>query len=149
MFEDDAVGLLVDGLDHDRAHAGTRRGLADCLGIVAVILGPLDERLDVLRRDQANAMAQSAEQAPRMMGATASLQYHLCCILFAKEGFHLAAPELAPQYRAFLLIDAMKREHVLGRINRDALILKLPRFRGVLWDLVDDVSAATASMAAS
>jgi hypothetical protein len=27
---------------------------------VAVILGPLDEGLEVLRRDQANAMAQSA-----------------------------------------------------------------------------------------
>src|ERR1035437_7451181 len=70
-------------------------------------------------------MAQPGEQATPRMGATASLQYHLCCILFAKEGFHLAAPELAPQHRAFLLIDAMKGEHVLGRINRDALILHL------------------------
>ena len=57
VFEDDAVGLLVDGLDHNRAHGGTRGGLADRLGIVAVILGPLDEGLDVLRRDQTHIMA--------------------------------------------------------------------------------------------
>ena len=67
MFEDDAVGLLVDRLDHDHAHGGTRRRLTDCLGIIAVILGSLDERLDVLRRDETNLMAQSAQQAAPMV----------------------------------------------------------------------------------
>src|ERR1019366_6798590 len=60
-----------------------------------------------------------------MMGATASLQYHLRRILLAEESFHLGALELAPQHRAFLLIDAMKREHVLGRVDRDAFIFHL------------------------
>src|ERR1700739_4674247 len=59
------------------------------------------------------------------MGTPAGFQYHLGCILLAKECFHLAAPDLAPQHRAFLLIDTMKREHVLGRVDRDALKLHL------------------------
>jgi hypothetical protein len=67
MLEDDAAGLLVGSLDHDPAHGGTRRRLADCLGIMAVILGSLDERLDVLGRDETNLMAQPAQQAPPMV----------------------------------------------------------------------------------
>jgi len=41
--------------------------------------------------------------------------------LFGKEAFHLAALELAPQHWALLLIDTMQREHVLGRVDRNAL----------------------------
>jgi hypothetical protein len=69
------------------------------------------------------AMAQCVQQAPQMMGATGRLQYHLNCLLFAEESFNLAALEFSPQHRAFLLIDTVKREHVLGRIDRDALEL--------------------------
>jgi hypothetical protein len=71
-----------------------------------------------------------------MVGATAGLQYHLRRILFDEEGFHLGASELAPRRRALLLIDTMKREHVPGRIDRDALVLHLDG----PW-LVDDNSA--------
>jgi hypothetical protein len=60
-----------------------------------------------------------------MMGATARLQYHLSCLLFAEESFNLAALEFSPQHRAFLLIDTVKSEHVastycggLGRLDR-------------------------------
>jgi hypothetical protein len=38
--------------------------------------------------------------------------------LFAKEGFELTAFEFMPQHWALLLIDTVKREHVLGRIDR-------------------------------
>ena len=121
MFEDDAIGLLASRLDHHRTHGGTRRGLADRLGIVTVILGPLDERLDVLRRDQANTMTQLVQQPAPVVRATAGLQHHLGRFLFGEEALHLGTLEFAPQHRTLLLIDAMEGKHVLGRIDRDAL----------------------------
>ncbi len=94
VFEDDAIGLLVSRLDHHRAHGGTRRGLADRLGIVAVILSPLDERLDVLRWDQKNAIGPAGSTDDP--SATAALQHHFGCFLFRKEALHLGTFEFAP-----------------------------------------------------
>jgi hypothetical protein len=64
----------------------------------------------------ATSISRYLRTMPQMMGATARLQYHLSCLLFAEESFNLAALEFSPQHRAFLLIDTVKREHVLGRI---------------------------------
>ena len=73
-----------------------------------------------------------------MVGAPAGLQDHLGGLLFAEEGLYLAAPELAPQHRALLFIHTMQREDMLGRINRDALILHL----GGPWLLFDTSTLA-------
>ena len=44
-------------------------------------------------------------------------------LLFAKEGFNQTAFKPTPQRRAILLINALESEHVLGRIDRNALKL--------------------------
>src|SRR5258708_31626102 len=61
--EHDAVGLLLFGLDRNEAHARPLRRFTDGFGIGRVILLPLDERLDIGRRDQAHAMAELADLA--------------------------------------------------------------------------------------
>jgi hypothetical protein len=58
-----------------------------------------------------------------MMRAATGLKDNLGRLLFAEEGFDLTALELARKRRAILLIDATEGEHVLGRIDRNALKL--------------------------
>jgi len=55
--EHDAVRLLLFGLDRNEAHARPLGGFTDRLCIGGIVLLPLDERLDVGRRDQAHVMA--------------------------------------------------------------------------------------------
>jgi hypothetical protein len=55
--EHDGVRLLLLGLDRNKAHARPLRRFTDGLGIGRVVLLPLDERLDIGRRDQAHLMA--------------------------------------------------------------------------------------------
>ena len=50
--QDRSLGLLGGGLHRHEPHPRTPGGLANCLGIVAVILGAFHEGLDILRRDQ-------------------------------------------------------------------------------------------------
>src|SRR5207237_9159619 len=72
--EHDAVRLLLLGLDWDEAHARPLRCFTDGLGISCVVLLPLDEWLDVGRRDQSQTMAQLADLA--------------CPVVRAGTGFH-------------------------------------------------------------
>jgi hypothetical protein len=44
-------------------------------------------------------------------------------LLVSQRSSHLGTFEFAPQHRTLLLSDAMEGEHVLGRIDRDALKL--------------------------
>src|SRR6201981_1963440 len=53
-----AVRLLLFGLDRNEAHARPLGRFTDGLCIGGIVLLPLDERLDVGRRDQAHMMAQ-------------------------------------------------------------------------------------------
>src|SRR6516164_3640316 len=57
----DAVGLLLFGLDRNKAHARSLGRFTDGLCIGGIVLLPLDERLDVGRRDQAHMMAQLSD----------------------------------------------------------------------------------------
>src|SRR5215471_1092562 len=59
--EHDAVRLLLFGLDRNEAHAWPLRRFTDGLCIGRIVLLPLDERLDVDRRDQAHMMAQLSD----------------------------------------------------------------------------------------
>src|SRR5215472_17594931 len=54
----DAVRLLLFGLDRNKAHARPLGCFTDRLCIGGIVLLPLDERLDVGRRDQPHTMAQ-------------------------------------------------------------------------------------------
>src|SRR6516165_9574589 len=55
----DAVRLLLFGLDRNEAHARPLGRFTDGLCTGGIVLLPLDERLDVGRRDQAHMMAPS------------------------------------------------------------------------------------------
>jgi hypothetical protein len=121
MSEDDGLGLLVGGLDRDRAHGRTRRCLVDRFGVLAVVFAAFEERLYVLRREQSNPMTQLNEQAAPMMRAAARLQHHFSRLQLAEKRLDLATPELAPEHRAILIINAIQRENVFGRIDRNAL----------------------------
>jgi hypothetical protein len=68
-------------------------------------------------------MAQPAQHAAPVMGAAAGFHDHLGGRELAEEGFHLGALEVAPQHCTLLCINAMQGEHVLGDVDRNALIL--------------------------
>src|SRR5512133_3783832 len=61
--KNDAIRLLLLTLYRHEAHARPLRRLTDGFGVGRVVLLPLDERLDVGRRDQLYAMAQLADLA--------------------------------------------------------------------------------------
>src|SRR4051794_14487806 len=66
-------------------------------------------------------MSERHEPACPMMRAATGLQHNLGRLELAEEGFDLAPSELAAQHRAVLLVDTVQREHVLGRVDRNAL----------------------------
>src|SRR5262249_9861442 len=59
--EHDAVRLLLFGFDRNEAHARPLGRFTDGLCIGRIVLLPLDERLDVGRRDQAHIMTQLSD----------------------------------------------------------------------------------------
>src|SRR3954463_3792230 len=70
-YESGGLGLLAFG--SHKAHGRALGGLADRLGICGIVLLPLDERLDVCRREQPDPMPQPAALAGSIMGAAAGL----------------------------------------------------------------------------
>ena len=65
---------LLAALERDEAHGRPLHGLGDRFGIAIVVLVALQERLHVLRRDQADLMAEGGEAPADMVRAGASLQ---------------------------------------------------------------------------
>jgi hypothetical protein len=88
--ESGSLGLLAFG-SHE-AHGRALGGLADRLGICGIVLLPLDERLDVRRRDQPDRMPEHADLAGPIMGAAAGLHGDRAGGLGRQERANLAAP---------------------------------------------------------
>lgn len=65
--------LLHFRLDWDKARARSGHRLADRLGIGSIVLVPLHVRLDVMRRHQADVMAEGPELAGPVVGRPACL----------------------------------------------------------------------------
>src|SRR5215470_2299743 len=101
----DAVRLLLFGLDRHEAHARPLCRFTDGLCIGGIVLLPLDERLDVGRRDQAHLMAQLADLTRP--------------VVRAGTGFHCNdAPRLCCQETEKLhASDALAKEHMPGRVR--------------------------------
>src|SRR5215813_13383309 len=101
----DAVCLLLFGLDWNEAHARPLRRFTDGLCIGGIVLLPLDEPLDVDRRDQAHLMAQLSDLArPLVRTGTGFHRYH--------------APGLRCQETEKLhASDALAKEHIPGTIR--------------------------------
>jgi hypothetical protein len=66
-------------------------------------------------------MAHAGEHAAPMVRAGAGFQNNFRCRLLAEKSFDLRAPQLAAQNRPLPFINAMKREDMFGRVDRNAL----------------------------
>ena len=65
---------LLGRLDRDEAHSRSLHGLGDGLGIAEVVLMSLEERLNVLRGDQADVVPEWLNLARDVMRARACLE---------------------------------------------------------------------------
>ena len=90
-YKSGGLGLLAFG-SHE-AHGRALGGLADRLGICGIVLLPLDERLDVRRRDQPDRMPEHADLACPIMGAAAGLHGDRARGLGRQERANLAPPQ--------------------------------------------------------
>src|SRR5215469_18354354 len=103
--EHDAVRLLLFGSDRNQAHARPLGRFTDGLCIGRIVLPPLDERLDVGRRDQAHIMTQLSDLTrPVVRPGT---------------GFHRDdAPGLrCEEIEKLRASDALAKEHMPGAIR--------------------------------
>jgi hypothetical protein len=125
---DDWTGKLRGLSESDRPQSGTKHktrprapgGLADRLGVVAVVLGALDEGLHVLRWDQAHVVAEGGQFPCPMVRTGARFHRDLGWQMFLKERQHLSAAVIDTQHRLISLVDAVQCEHSLGRVNTNA-----------------------------
>src|SRR6516165_2756162 len=101
----DAVRLLLFGLDRNEAHARPLRRFTDGLGIGGIVLLPLDERLDVNRRDQAHMMAQLSDLTRPVMRT--GIGFH------REDAPGLRCSETKKLYPS----DALAKEHMPGTIR--------------------------------
>ena len=82
---------LLRGLDGNEVHGRPLHGLRDRLGIAIVVLVPLQERLDVLRRDEANVMPECPDLPGDVMRAAAGFQADKAARHIGKPALELAA----------------------------------------------------------
>jgi hypothetical protein len=109
--------LLLGGLHPHEAHPRAPGSLADCLGVVAiVVLGAFHEGLHILRRDQANVVTQGAEFPSPVVGTATRFHGDLGGGKLFKEGDHLRAAKVGSQDRLTTFVDAVQGENSLGRI---------------------------------
>jgi hypothetical protein len=112
-------GLLRDRLDRYKAHIGANYRLTDPFGIGRIILVCLNEGADVLRRDQSDVVAQTAEFTRPMMAARACLDSDQSFWQSGKERDDLGAAEPPAQHASSLGIGAVHLEDVLRDIETD------------------------------
>jgi hypothetical protein len=74
--EDNRACLLRFVLHSDKAHARSLSRFPDRLGIGRVALLPLDERLDLGRRDQSHSVTQLPDLTTPVMSSAAGFQRH-------------------------------------------------------------------------
>jgi len=117
--ERDGPRLLVGGLRLHEPHGRPHRCFNNGLGIGGVILLALDERLDVVRRDQPNLMALLHHLPRPMVGAGASLHHHTTRRLLRHEPRELWPRQLLAEQRGPVRRSAMHLEHVLCEIDAD------------------------------
>ena len=121
--------LPLRRFDRHRVNVRPAGGFRDRFGVVAVVLAALDERLDILRRDQPQPVAQRFQRAGPVERTAARLHHDLGRSQLLEEGDQPRACQIQPQYRLIGLGDAVKREHSLGRVDRYQFILGHGRLR--------------------
>jgi hypothetical protein len=125
--------LLLGSFDRHEAHVRPRHRLADCLGIVAVVLVGLHVRLDELRRHEPHLVAQLDELARPVMRAATGLHPDQAGRQVGEELQHLAAFELLAQHRFPALAHPVDLEHALCQIDTHCRNLHDGRPLSVKW----------------
>jgi hypothetical protein len=123
------IQLLV-GLDRNKAHrsAGTRLGNRLRIDVVALV--GLDERLNVLRRDQAHLMALFSQRLPEEMRSSArihanQLNRHVGC-----EAKQLKTRKLLPYDNFAGLVETNQVKDRLAQIDPDTGAASLAGYKG-------------------
>src|SRR6516165_12689521 len=117
--EHDAVRLLLFALDRNEAHAWPLRRFTDGLCIGGVVLLPLDERLDVDRRDQAHMMTQLSDLARPVVRAGTGFHRNDAPGLRCYETEKLRASDALAEQHMPGSIRSMQVEHVLRDVQTD------------------------------
>src|SRR5215469_18173244 len=137
--KDDAVGLLLFALDPNKAHARPLRRFTDGLGIGGIVLLPLDERLDVDRRDQAHMMSQLGDLTRPVVRAGTGFHRDDAPGLRREETEKLGASDALAKQHMPRIIRSMHLEHVLRDVQTDRGSLLHGR---LLWWQFDTVTLA-------
>ncbi len=116
--------LILGRLHRHEAHIRTPRRFDHRLGIFVVVLAALDERLDVLRRDQAHPMPQPRQPPAPVMRTAARFQHHLRRRQLGKERLDLLATQLTAQHRVAPFVHPTQCENMLRRIHGNQLKLR-------------------------
>src|SRR5215469_1103687 len=117
--EHDAVRLLLFGLDRNKAHARPLGGFTDGLCIGGIVLLPLDERLDVGRRDQAHMMAQLSDLTRPVVRTGTGFHRHDAPGLRCQKTEKLHASNALAKEHIPGTIRSMHLEHVLRDVQTD------------------------------
>src|SRR5690242_5661912 len=115
----DAVRLLLFGLDRNEAHARPLGRFTDRLCISGIVLLPLDERLDVGRRDQAHLMAQLSDLTRPVVRTGTGFQRHDALGLPCEETEKLHASDALAKEHTPGTIRSMHLEHVFPDVQTD------------------------------
>src|SRR5262245_43655170 len=108
------IGTQFGRLDRDEVHGRSLDGLGDGLGIAVVVLVALEERLDVLGRDQADVMAEWLDLAGYVTRARPGLQANKAGREIDKPADELASGYLEAHGDRAELIKADEVERVLA-----------------------------------
>src|SRR5215813_164522 len=117
--EHDAVRLLLFGLDRNEAHAWPLRRFTDGLCIGRIVLLPLDERLDVDRRDQAHMMAQLSDLTRPVVRPGTGFHRNDAPRLRCYETEKLRASDALAEQHMPGSIRSMQVEHVFRDVQTD------------------------------
>jgi len=131
--EDHRRPLRLFALHGHEAHRRPLRRFTDRLGIGRIVLLPLDEGLDVGRRDEPHVMAQLADLAAPVVRAAAGFHRNDAARHLAKERQHLIPPQLLAQHRLARLVSLVDLKHILRQVEPDSGDLR----HAPLWLLAD------------
>jgi hypothetical protein len=118
--------LLRDRLERHEAHAGPLHGLADRLGVVAVVLVAADEGLHELRADDPHHVPGPLELPRPVEGARAGFDADRAARQRRDEGQELIAPQTLAEHRPPGRVHPVQLEQVLRQVDAQHLDLHGP-----------------------
>ena len=101
------------------AHGRAQSSLQDRLSVRRVIFLPLEERLDIARRDQFRRVARTLQFPRPVMRAAASFHHDEALRMLCHEALELRSRQVLAEKRPPARGRAMQREQVLCRVDAD------------------------------